>query len=84
MTFSTWKPMRAVARDRHVAQRDALAPRAFGGHQRVAVDVHGALALRAVRGHHRVLPVGGEEDHAGRGSRRPSAATFGSAALSTA
>src|SRR6218665_836553 len=42
---------RAVARDRHVAQMDGLAPRAFRGHDAVAIDIHGAVALGAVRDH---------------------------------
>ena len=51
-------------RSRHVA---------LGGDDGVAVDIDDALALRAVRGHHRMVAVGGEEGHragAGRGHRR--------------
>ena len=52
---------------------DGLAPRAFGGNHRIAIDIDRAVALGAVRGHHRVVAVGAEEDDlAGAGRRHGS------------
>ena len=63
----------AAARDRNVGECNALYPRALGGHQHRAINVQRALALRPVRGHQRVMAVGGKEDHlAGAGFRHAS------------
>ena len=57
------KANRAVARQWNALQRNAFDPGAFGGHQHAALDKHHTLALRAVCGHDRVVPVSGKKDH---------------------
>nr|GEU28368.1 hypothetical protein [Tanacetum cinerariifolium] len=53
----------AVAGDRHFRQGDASLVLAFGGDQVAIFHVHGAAALRQVRGDHGMAAIGAEEDH---------------------
>ena len=54
---------RAVSRQWNALQRYAFHAQAFGGHQHATIDKHHPFALRAVRGHDGVVPVGGKKDH---------------------